>query len=128
MGNEFIVLLVVSILYISYLIYLNTQTINILNLKHLVIDSLIKKEKDLNIRKSFLNLELKYVHENIEKENKSFKITIFIFAIIEGIVYTFFPVLFFIIISIFLFMLLFSSFTMIKHFTKLQLRLNSLVE
>ena len=67
MGNEFIILLVVSILYISYLIYLNTQTINILNLKHLVIDSLIKKEKDLNIRKSFLNLELKYVLENIEK-------------------------------------------------------------
>ena len=128
MSSEFVILLIVCILYISYLMYLNNQLINILNLKHSVIDNLLVNEKNLNIKKSFLNLELKTVLENIDKESKSFKFSIFIYAIIEGAVYTFCPTLFFIILSIFIFMLLFSSFTMIKHFIKLKFRLNSLIE
>lgn len=128
MSSEFVILLIVCILYISYLMYLNNQVINILNLKHSVIDNLLVNEKNLNIKKSFLNLELKTVLENIDKESKSFKFSIFIYAIIEGAVYTFCPTLFFIILSIFIFMLLFSSFTMIKHFIKLKFRLNSLIE
>ena len=128
MSSEFVILLIVCVLYISYLMYLNNQVINILNLKHSVIDNLLVNEKNLNIKKSFLNLELKTVLENIDKESKSFKFSIFIYAIIEGAVYTFCPTLFFIILSIFIFMLLFSSFTMIKHFIKLKFRLNSLIE
>lgn len=128
MSSEFVILLIVCILYISYLMYLNNQVINILNLKHTVIDNLLVNEKNLNIKKTFLNLELKTVLENIDKESKSFKFSIFIYAIIEGAVYTFCPTLFFIILSIFIFMLLFSSFTMIKHFIKLKFRLNSLIE
>lgn len=128
MSSEFVILLIVCILYISYLMYLNNQVINILNLKHSVIDNLLVNEKNLNIKKTFLNLELKTVLENIDKESKSFKFSIFIYAIIEGAVYTFCPTLFFIILSIFIFMLLFSSFTMIKHFIKLKFRLNSLIE
>lgn len=128
MSSEFVILLIVCILYISYLMYLNNQVINILNLKNTVIDNLLVNEKNLNIKKSFLNLELKTVLENIDKESKSFKFSIFIYAIIEGAVYTFCPTLFFIILSIFIFMLLFSSFTMIKHFIKLKFRLNSLIE
>ena len=110
MSSECVILLIVCILYISYLMYLNNQVINILNLKHSVIDNLLVNEKNLNIKKSFLNLELKTVLENIDKESKSFKFSIFIYAIIEGAVYTFCPTLFFIILSIFIFMLLFSSF------------------
>lgn len=127
MSNEFIVLLVVSIVYISYLIYLNNQVINILNLKHLVIDNLISNEKNHNIKKSFFNLELKNITEHFSKENSSFKLSIFFFSLIEGLTYTFCPTLFFIIISIFLFIYLFSKFTMLKHFVKLQIRLNSLI-
>ena len=128
MNIEFIILLVVSIIYISYLIYLNSQVINILNLKHSVIDNLIIKEKNFNVRKSFLNFELKTVDENIKKENKSLKLSILIYSIIEGAVYTFCPTIFFIILSIFIFILLFSSFTMLKHFIALKSRLESLVE
>ena len=104
MSSEFVILLIVCILYISYLMYLNNQVINILNLKNTVIDNLLVNEKNLNIKKSFLNLELKTVLENIDKESKSFKFSIFIYAIIEGAVYTFCPTLFFIILSIFIFM------------------------
>ena len=57
MSTEFLLLLVVCISYISYLVYLNNQVINILNLKHTVIDKLLENEKNPNIKKSFLNYE-----------------------------------------------------------------------
>lgn len=53
MSTEFLLLLVVCISYISYLVYLNNQVIDILNLKHTVIDKLLENEKNPNIKKSF---------------------------------------------------------------------------
>ena len=84
MSTEFLLLLVVCISYISYLVYLNNQVINILNLKHTVIDKLLENEKNPNIKKSFLNLEFKNISENFISENKSFKYSIVLVYISFG--------------------------------------------
>ena len=73
-------------------------------------------------------MEIIEIDENIKNENKSLKLSIFICSIIEGAVYTFCPTLFFVILSIFIFILLFSTFTMLKHFVVLKSRLESLIE
>ena len=127
MSTEFLLLLVVCISYISYLVYLNNQVINILNLKHTVIDKLLENEKNPNIKKSFLNLEFKNISENFISENKSFKYSIVLLSIIEGLIFAFCPTSFFISISIFIFVYMFSKYSMIKDFEKILNRLNSLI-
>jgi hypothetical protein len=113
MSLNLVAVLIFSFIYLIYLLYINNSIILNIKKKLQFINEL--EETDINIVRTIYFLEIKKIKDFINKEKKSNFYIIPFLSIVVGLFYVFFPFPFFIIETSFIFIYIFSTYTLLKH-------------
>ncbi len=128
MIENLILCLIVSFIYLVYLLYLNNKYILFIKKEFENNSILLNNEININVKRAATQILFNNFNKDLQKEKSLFSFKLLLLGFFNGFSFSFFEMKFFLCFLVFILIYLFSTFTLIKHLKVVCNNLSALLE